>query len=510
MHSFRSFQPFNALLSGLLLAISLANAAPSLSSGVENAPRSFNNATNTCVSIANALKNSTASQVFWPLSIQYTTDTEHYMSSSSQIAACSVEPGSAQDVGTVLQIIGSSRTPFAVKGGGHASNPGFSSTTGVQISMARFSEVTLSSAQDTVDIGTGLIWDDVYASLEASGCNCNVVGGRVSGVGVAGFTLGGGYSWKSSQYGLTIDTIQAYELVLPNGTVTTVTESSNSDLFFGLRVRFNNFGIVTKFTLRTFPQTQVWGGAIVYLPTSIDDVKAATAAFFQNVTDPKAAIITEFNTLAGIPVITASLFYDAPTPPAGMFDALVAPAALSKDVSTRSFSSLVLSSPSNSTAGLRGRFHTVSLTGYSADLIDVIWNETQHWGESLGSLLETGTFISYDIEFFTSGVLSHSTTPSAYPPDRSRALLPLNLYFAWLAPTSDSFFESTIEQSAQTITDAADAEGQNIGDAPLYGNYAVDSTSLDRIYGANLPRLQSIKATYDPNSVMDLSGGWRF
>lgn len=29
----------------------------------------------------------------------------------------------------------------------------------------------------------------------------------------------------------------AYELVLPNGTVTEVTDSSNPDLFFGLRVR---------------------------------------------------------------------------------------------------------------------------------------------------------------------------------------------------------------------------------------------------------------------------------
>ena len=44
-----------------------------------------------------------------------------------------------------------------------------------------------------------------------------------------------GYSWLTNQHGLTIDTIEAYELVLPNGTVTTIT-SSNSDLFFALKV----------------------------------------------------------------------------------------------------------------------------------------------------------------------------------------------------------------------------------------------------------------------------------
>lgn len=45
-----------------------------------------------------------------------------------------------------------------------------------------------------------------------------------------------GYSWLTNQRGLTVDTILAYELVLPSGQVTTVTQESNSDLFFALKV----------------------------------------------------------------------------------------------------------------------------------------------------------------------------------------------------------------------------------------------------------------------------------
>ena len=56
--------------------------------------------------------------------------------------------------------------------------------------MFRFSEVTYDSSSQTATIGSGLIWDDVYAALAPYGVN--VVGGRVTGVGVAGFTLGGG------------------------------------------------------------------------------------------------------------------------------------------------------------------------------------------------------------------------------------------------------------------------------------------------------------------------------
>ena len=82
------------------------------------------------------------------------------------------------------------RTPFAVKGGGHATNPGFSSTPGVHISMTRFNDIVINMDSQTVDIGAGLTWTDVYTYLVPRGVNA--VGGRVHGVGVAGILLGGG------------------------------------------------------------------------------------------------------------------------------------------------------------------------------------------------------------------------------------------------------------------------------------------------------------------------------
>lgn len=80
---------------------------------------------------------------------------DHYMASSSQIPTCVVEVASDADVSAVTKIIGTTRTPFAVKSGGHASNPGFSSTNGVFISLARFTQITLSQHKSTVELGTG-------------------------------------------------------------------------------------------------------------------------------------------------------------------------------------------------------------------------------------------------------------------------------------------------------------------------------------------------------------------
>jgi hypothetical protein len=44
----------------------------------------------------------------------------------------------------------------------------------------------------------------------------------------------------SNMYSLAIDNVDAFELVLPNGTLKTVTPS-DEDLWFGLRGGFNNF-----------------------------------------------------------------------------------------------------------------------------------------------------------------------------------------------------------------------------------------------------------------------------
>lgn len=48
-----------------------------------------------------------------------------------------------------------------------------------------------------------------------------------------------GYSWLTNQYGLAIDNVVAFEIVTPDGSVVNITEKSNPDLFFALRVRYS-------------------------------------------------------------------------------------------------------------------------------------------------------------------------------------------------------------------------------------------------------------------------------
>lgn len=74
----------------------------------------------------------------------------------------------------------------------------------------------------------------------------------------------------------------------------------------------------------------------------------------------------------------------------------------------------------------------------------------------------------------------------------------------------DDAFHKAIRHSAASIKAKAIADGQDVANAALYGNYAISDTPLKDIYGSNLGRLKKIKETYDPRNVMGLAGGFKF
>lgn len=139
--------------------------------------------------------------------------------------------------------------------------------------MNRFNEVSYDKTKGVVKYGSGLVWDDVYRGLEQY--DVKVTGGRVSDVGVAGFSLGGGYSFLTNQYGLTSDGIVAYDFVTATGKILHVTRCKYPDLFFLLQGGFNNAGVVTNFYAKTRPRAKIWGG-LAY----IDANKVSTTCRF--------------------------------------------------------------------------------------------------------------------------------------------------------------------------------------------------------------------------------------
>lgn len=242
--------------------------------------------------------------------------------------ACAFTPSNADEVSAAIQIL--NRLPsveFALKGGGHNPNPGFSGTDkGILIAFRPNMMTAVPSADgQTIDVGPGCKWADVYRALKP--LKKVAVGGRLGDVGVMGLTLGGGYSHLSLHRGFACDNVVSYDVVLANGTIATANATSHPDLFFALCGGGNEFAVVTKLTLKTYDSGvggQVWGGTRTYTGLETNQLLAAVADFTSNNKDPKAAIIPSFNfasTLAvlTIPVNFVVFFYDGPAPPPEVF-----------------------------------------------------------------------------------------------------------------------------------------------------------------------------------------------
>lgn len=455
----------------------------------------------TCEKIAKAI--SSKSQVFYPGSQEFKFDISHWANTSSQVPVCSVEPGTPDDVGLTLQRIATDRVPFAVKGSGHATNPGFSSTPGVHISMTRFNEIVIRKDNQTVEIGAGLTWTDVYAYLVPKGVN--VVGGRLNGVGVAGLTLGGGYSWKTNEYGLTVDTVTEFHLVSPNGTQMVVTET-DKDLWFALKGGFNNYGIVTKFVLKLYPQTDVWGASLSFEGNLAEPAEKAFAKFLSRPHDHKAAQLGGFTYNKGSVLFGLSLFYDGPEPPTGLYDELLNVSTTTTTTFKGNFTDFISTQfiPPNN----RVYFDGVPMLQYTEPIIKAFKNETKFWGDRLREYDE-GVLLVYSFEPFEPDFLSHGG-PSAYPPNRSLVVFPSSMYFGWTNASADEFMADAMRRSAASLVEAGTQNGQDLRKAAPYVNYALFGTPLKTMYGENLERLREIRKTYDPDNVMSLAGGWKF
>ena len=136
-----------------------------------------------------------------------------------------------------------------------------------------------------VSLQPGGRWQDVYEKLAPYGVT--VTGGRTGSVGVGGFLTGGGNSFHSASHGMACDTVVNYEVVIANGSIINANIRENADLWVALKGGSANFGLVTRFDLRTiqFPdptRPEIWGEFLSFDPAAGNEVVDAMVAFTEN------------------------------------------------------------------------------------------------------------------------------------------------------------------------------------------------------------------------------------
>ena len=111
-----------------------------------------------------------------------------------------------------------------------------------------------------------------------------------------------------------------------------------------MNLSFPTKGIVTQFTIKAYPISQVWGGTRIYAAEKADEIYAALHDFVPgNQDDQKAAIILTDNTsTGGNEFLLVFYCYDGPeAPTTGPFAKFLEIGALLDTTSTRSYAELV-------------------------------------------------------------------------------------------------------------------------------------------------------------------------
>lgn len=160
---------------------------------------------------------------------------------------------SPSDVQACLAFVRKFAVPFTARSGGHNYN-GYSTSTGLVIDVTRMHNVAVNTNANTATIGAGTRLIDVYNNLAQYGLT--LPAGSCPTVGVAGLTLGGGVGVIGRKFGLTCDNLLSAQVVTADGRLLTCDAQHDPDLFWGLRGGGGgNFGIATSFTFQVHPVT---------------------------------------------------------------------------------------------------------------------------------------------------------------------------------------------------------------------------------------------------------------
>jgi FAD/FMN-containing dehydrogenase len=409
----------------------------------------------------------------------------------------------AGDVATAVRFARDAGLPLAVRGGGHHAC-GFSlAQDGIVVDLGALREVTFDPATGTAVAQAGAGWREIdratYLAADVEGeaglpHGYAGPGGDCPTVSNAGYSLGGGYGLLSRRFGLGCDHILEAELVDATGAVLRVTEEEHPDLLWALRgAGGSSFGVVTglRYRLDLVPKTVV-GGVIGWPIDQAEDVFRAYRDLYLGREDDRLSLYLLLTTdpyPEGPPVIVMYGLYVGPPADA---EAALAPV---RSLGTPLFDSFGPMS-----------YHDLQ----SALGEEIVYGLQLKW--------RSGYFRAggFDDEAFKIMVDAFRRVPSGFSMVRFDLLgggaigrVPVDAT-AFVHRTS-LFHLSAIslwEHDADTAANVAWVDDLKEALRPhlsgeSYQNYAdEDLTDWAAAYhGSNYPRLQQVKARYDPTDL---------
>lgn len=172
-----------------------------------------------------------------------------------------VEAASVDDVVAAVVYAAEQDLPVAIQATGHGvTSPADGA---VLILTGKLDHVEIDPDSWTARLGGGVTWGPVLAAAQKHGLAPLL--GSSPGVGAVGYTLGGGFGWLGRRYGLAVDHVRSFKVVLADGSVVRTSSEENPDLFWALRgAGIGSLGVVVEMEIDLVPVTEVYAGNLLY------------------------------------------------------------------------------------------------------------------------------------------------------------------------------------------------------------------------------------------------------
>ena len=172
-----------------------------------------------------------------------------------------VEAGSAAGVAHAVRYARARAMRIAPQGTGHGAAPLEPLDGAMLLRTTRMRQVGIDPATGTARAEAGAVWQDVIGPAAEHGLAG--LAGSSPGVGVAGYTLGGGIGWLARRYGLAANSVTAAELVTPGGDLVRADAGHEPDLLWAVRGG-GGVGVVTALEMRLYPVRELYAGDLFF------------------------------------------------------------------------------------------------------------------------------------------------------------------------------------------------------------------------------------------------------
>ncbi len=176
------------------------------------------------------------------------------------------------DVSAVIKYARANKLKVSVRGGGHSWCAMSNRDGGILIDLANLNKVISIDANNCKAILQPILSNrEVQAALKPYGLAYPT--GHCPTVKVSGYLLSGGMSWNQGAWGPGVGSVEAVELVTPEGEIITASADQNQDYYWAARgAGPGMFAVVTRYHLKLYPLPKAIVASTYYYP--YEDISA--------------------------------------------------------------------------------------------------------------------------------------------------------------------------------------------------------------------------------------------